>query len=1154
MPTKIAFSEDIPPGSCGSGISQIREKGADSRELVDYTGFFARNILDRHEKIDFNTVNLEGFIHFFENTDTGICDFFKEHTVNILFPFFDFLKGNYFSRNISIPENIRRILLNHPSLQNGIISYIEQGNSQILSSQHIEQYDTIAFHLFLLGMDQDFDLVKDVQSDYFTKISALFVDSTSRVSHSLGVMKVWMSKNPSETLILELHRCMQLGETINKLALIHSVNFEERQISFDLGVIIRNNIDSLLRQLDPNFIEKHIIGKMLRNLSGKVQGNFAHGIIMKGSVAQINEQASHIKKDQQAGFSLQEAADFGQDDITGELYKKEKKISEIVFLGNNALTELIRIEQIEKLQGSISPELYEEKMKSLKGIIHIYSYAAEKKLETLEEIFMDIDRNGIKNEFQIEALYYLILYGVDIKETSLEKLMIFFLNNKKQVNNFFYEQSDIKIIAQTIKKFRASKERLRFLPLIKKIHASLKEGEISCSVLTYSRIYLSLALYYIECEGKEYMEYAQMCFSRYRDLSAGLVDTDRNPSKTQDEKYFYATLGRTSEIMRYGTSIHHYAGLEKAGKFALEEAVERYQLMAMLSVEAEIGKIIASMNAGDGIFSQDQVNDLFGKKIAETIFYNLCTITVIGDCQNCEKNQDTVECRSYKNSPQTKGEKCSLVPFKRGFQEKYISLAGGISIVFTYPAVSEKIFSKIFSEQHLLIKERFLNLITIHHKNALLQESQTELERLAFYDDETGLPNENKLSRDIFGREKTIVLIDIAGYNNMVATQGGKEDWREIIKKVAEYLKTKTKAAVYSYDKTTFCLVYEPNKFSEMAMLVGEDLQDTVSDFIELLLTNFHIEHGKNVQFHAGIVIGQKTEHIKYAHTALIKARQSREKHLYIFQTGDEQVPEKIRYYTNILVEALDPNNIFTKFVPYYQYIHDPKNPYAKRVEALVRIERQGDDGKTEIIEPGKFVEIAENKRYLSALTMSMLHQIISDMKEDTSLNVSINIHEQDWNDTGIITKLKALSIEPNSIVNRISLEVLETVPFNRPEDREKIRELKSLGYKISIDDYGESEGNIKKIIHVKPDNIKIDQSVILSLYEDEYRAGAIAAIETVIYHAKLIGATVTAERIESKEVFHFLHELGVNFFQGYHFARPVPFTQIQIGDYKGER
>lgn len=159
-------------------------------------------------------------------------------------------------------------------------------------------------------MDQDFDLVKDIQSDYFTKISGLFVDSTARVSQSLGIMKVWVRENPSEILILELHRCIQLGETINKLALIHSANFEERQISFDLGVIIRNNIDSLLRQLDSNFVENHILGKMLRNFSGKVQGNFAHGIIMNGSVIQINQQASHIKKEQQEGFSRQEAADF----------------------------------------------------------------------------------------------------------------------------------------------------------------------------------------------------------------------------------------------------------------------------------------------------------------------------------------------------------------------------------------------------------------------------------------------------------------------------------------------------------------------------------------------------------------------------------------------------------------------------------------------------------------------------------------------------------------------------------------------------------------------------------------------------------------------------------------------------------------------------
>jgi len=52
---------------------------------------------------------------------------------------------------------------------------------------------------------------------------------------------------------------MQLGETINKLALIHMGNFEESQISFELGIIIRTNINNLRRQLHPEIIRNHII-------------------------------------------------------------------------------------------------------------------------------------------------------------------------------------------------------------------------------------------------------------------------------------------------------------------------------------------------------------------------------------------------------------------------------------------------------------------------------------------------------------------------------------------------------------------------------------------------------------------------------------------------------------------------------------------------------------------------------------------------------------------------------------------------------------------------------------------------------------------------------------------------------------------------------
>lgn len=99
--------------------------------------------------------------------------------------------------------------------------------------------------------------------------------------------------------------------------------------------------------------------------------------------------------------------------------------------------------------------------------------------------------------------------------------------------------------------------------------------------------------------------------------------------------------------------------------YVFEEAVERYQKSAIASIETKVEKIIASMNKGDDIYSQDRINDLLGKRIAETIFYNLCTITVIGDCENCKRNQNNTKCENCKKSPQIRAETCPLTVLKR---------------------------------------------------------------------------------------------------------------------------------------------------------------------------------------------------------------------------------------------------------------------------------------------------------------------------------------------------------------------------------------------------------------------------------------------------------------------------------------------------------
>lgn len=243
-------------------------------------------------------------------------------------------------------------------------------------------------------------------------------------------------------------------------------------------------------------------------------------------------------------------------------------------------------------------------------------------------------------------------------------------------------------------------------------------------------------------------------------------------------------------------------------------------------------------------------------------------------------------------------------------------------------------------------------------------------------------------------------------------------------------------------------------------------------------------------------------------------------------------MPEEERRYTDILVSAFDLNNISTNLVPRYQRIHDPKNLHTEKFEALARIEHLREDGKIEILTPDKFIDIATHKRWLSDITMSMLRQIISDLEKYPDLQVSINLHEQDWNDDRIMVALRSIHLEGRIDVRRISLEILETVPFDRVEDIKKIQELKAHGFQISIDDYGENNSNLKKVMLITPHNIKIDRIIIEKLNDDEFKEGAIAAIRSVVLHAKEIGATVTAEYIETEEVFRLVQNLGVRYFQ----------------------
>ena len=120
-----------------------------------------------------------------------------------------------------------------------------------------------------------------------------------------------------------------------------------------------------------------------------------------------------------------------------------------------------------------------------------------------------------------------------------------------------------------------------------------------------------------------------------------------------------------------------------------------------------------------------------------------------------------------------------------------------------------------------------------------------------------------------------------------------------------------------------------------------------------------------------------------------------------------------------------------------------------------------------------------------------MVNQIIEAMRKDDSLEISFNFHEQDWRDDGIMGLLRWIKVERGIDTNRITIEILESVLLDKwddeddngkridGDDKKQIQELRNMGYKIAIDDYGTHGGSAEKIKKIQPDKIKIDRSIV---------------------------------------------------------------------------
>lgn len=124
-----------------------------------------------------------------------------------------------------------------------------------------------------------------------------------------------------------------------------------------------------------------------------------------------------------------------------------------------------------------------------------------------------------------------------------------------------------------------------------------------------------------------------------------------------------------------------------------------------------------------------------------------------------------------------------------------------------------------------------------------------------------------------------------------------------------------------------------------------------------------------------------------------------------------------------------------------------------------------------------------------------------------------------------------------------LQLEVTENAVMERLDDAiEMLNRIKSLGVKVTLDDFGTGPSSLSSLIVLPLDKLKVDRSFVHRIDNDQTSR---ALIESIIALGRTLRLEVIGKGIESEGALRYLEEQGCNQAQGYWFSQPLPASEF---------
>ncbi|MFI3176752.1 MAG: EAL domain-containing protein, partial [Eubacteriales bacterium] len=238
----------------------------------------------------------------------------------------------------------------------------------------------------------------------------------------------------------------------------------------------------------------------------------------------------------------------------------------------------------------------------------------------------------------------------------------------------------------------------------------------------------------------------------------------------------------------------------------------------------------------------------------------------------------------------------------------------------------------------------------------------------------------------------------------------------------------------------------------------------------------------------------------------------------------------------NHVVQTMNEGIQNKEFIMYYQPKINLNTGHIVGAEALVRWVQGG-----KLIPPDCFIPIFEKNGFIEELDYYVFEEVCAFINRQKGMApiISVNLSWITVGKDNLIQRLEAILEKYQVKPIQIDLEITESAFVDQFEDSlSRLEHLRSLGFTISMDDFGAGISSLNRLKEIPLDIMKIDRGFVMDSLEN--KKGKII-IENVIQMGKKLNLETVAEGIETKEQLEFLRDMGCDVGQGYYYARPLP-------------